>query len=275
MPVDLVHAMFAAVRQNRSTLYFSCAAALVPAALHRLVLRLASGPMLLPALLVARNAPRAVARVRRVLLVLAESAQALSALLVAFEIARAVGAALADRSLSSEVCRTHGHLASDALLGDPLVASRVMAALVASIVALHVDRVLRVVDDREAQSLMAAMDCAVLVFLLCEQSPLAPVFAAHACLDSALARTSGVLVAVGRHDFSFAAGNLRALCGVAMSLALMMLGSFSFDAGCRGKTLDAAIVVYVRLNTLLWDLVDVARRARLACKRARGRPLSR
>jgi hypothetical protein len=267
MPVDLVRAMFAAVQQNKSTLYFSCAVALVPAALHRVVLRLASGPMIVPARLVVKLAPGAVAAVRRALLVLAESAQALSAVLVAFEITRTVATAYVSRPLSSEMCRTQDHLASDALLGNPLVASRLMAALVVCIVALHVDRVLRLVDDREAQSLLAAIDCAVLIFLVCEQSPLAPVFAVHACLDSALARTSGVLVTIGKHDFSFAAGNLRALCGVVMSLALMLLGSFSFDAACRGQTMDAAIVIYVRLNTLLWDLVDVAKRARLASRR--------
>lgn len=269
MTLDLVHAMFAAVQQNKSTLYFSCATALVPAALHRMVLRFASGPMLMPAMLVVKLAPGTVHTVGRVLLVLAESAQALSSLLVAVEIARAVSVAFLDRSLSSEICRTNGHLASDALLGNPLVASRVMAALVVCIVALHVDRVLRVVTDREARSLMAAIDCAVLVFLVCEQSPFAPVFAVHTCLDSALARTSGVLVTIGKRDFSFAAGNLRALCGVVMSLALMLLGSFSFDVGCRGKTLDAAIVIYARLNTLLWDLVDVAKRARLASRQVR------
>lgn len=271
MTNNTVESMFVAVFVNRATLYAACAmAVLVPAKLHRLLLRLASGPLLLPAMIVVRAAPRAVERLQRLMLVGAEGAQALSALLVACELLRVVAVAFFGRgaALRDELCRTSGRIGSDALLGNPLIASRVMAALVLCIVALHADRVLRLITDREARAAAAALDCAVLVFLVCEQSPLTPVFALHTCLDSALSRTSLLLITIDKRAFAVATGNLRAVVGVVLSTALMLLGARSFEPQCRGHTLDAAVVVCTRLNTALWDLVDVAKRTRAAAKQA-------
>ena len=259
---------FLSVKQQRVGLYSACAAAVfVPATIHKLAIFVFTGPLMVPAIIFAQRRPKSVEAAKRCLLVSAEVAQAVSSLLLAIEIIRVVNEALlrTEVSIASELCKAQdAPLSETALLGDPAVASRVVFSLVFSVAALHVDRVLCLLQHCELARVSVALDTSILVFLIVERSFLSVPFCVHVCLESTFSRLRGAMLVLKKQNAAMRIANMRAVTGAMLSLSLLFACSASFKRECRGPTLDAALVFCVRVNTALFDTIDVFVRVRRA-----------